>query len=87
MNDCVTFDEAADLLGIKRTSVKQLVSRGILQAVTIAGEDQRKRYLLRSQVEYRLAHPYARRGSKRQRMQDKALWIYERSLQRLLEVL
>jgi excisionase family DNA binding protein len=52
----ITYDEAADILGIKRDSVKQLVARGHLHSVP-APEDRRRRRLLRSEVlGYQQAH-------------------------------
>lgn len=52
----MSYEEAAQLLGIKRESVKQLVSRGHLHSVP-APEDRRRRLLLRSEVEaYARAH-------------------------------
>jgi excisionase family DNA binding protein len=46
----MTYEEAADLLGIQRTSVKQLVTRGRLRSVP-APEDRRRRLLVRAEVE------------------------------------
>jgi excisionase family DNA binding protein len=50
LSPLMTYDEAADLLGIQRTSVKQLVTRGRLHSVP-APEDRRRRLLLRAEVE------------------------------------
>jgi excisionase family DNA binding protein len=46
----LTYDEAAELLGIQRTSVKQLVTRGRLHSLP-APEDRRRRLLARAEVE------------------------------------
>jgi excisionase family DNA binding protein len=46
----MTYDEAADVLGIQRASVKQLVTRGRLHSVP-APEDRRRRLLARAEVE------------------------------------
>jgi excisionase family DNA binding protein len=46
----MTYDEAADRLGIHRTSVKQLVTRGRLHSMQ-APEDRRRRLLMRAEVE------------------------------------
>lgn len=46
----MTYDEAADLLGIQRASVKQLVTRGRLRSIP-APEDRRRRLLARADVE------------------------------------
>ena len=46
----LTYDEAADLLGIQRASVKQLVARGRLHSIP-APEDRRRRLLTRAEVE------------------------------------
>jgi excisionase family DNA binding protein len=52
----LTYEEAARMLRIKTTSVKQLVVRGNLRSIT-APEDRRRRRLLRSEVEaYRQSH-------------------------------
>jgi excisionase family DNA binding protein len=46
----MTYDEAAELLGIQRASVKQLVTRGRLHSIP-APEDRRRRLLARTEVE------------------------------------
>src|SRR5258707_13974397 len=46
----ITYDTAATLLGVQRTSVKQLVQRGHLHSVP-APEDRRRRKLLLSEVQ------------------------------------
>jgi excisionase family DNA binding protein len=46
----LTYDQAAELLGIQRTSVKQLVTRGRLHSLP-APEDRRRRLLVRAEVE------------------------------------
>lgn len=52
----LSYEEAAQVLGIKRDSVKQLVMRGHLHSVP-APEDRRRRRLRRSEVEaYARAH-------------------------------
>jgi excisionase family DNA binding protein len=46
----LTYDQAAELLGIQRTSVKQLVTRGRLHSLP-APDDGRRRLLARAEVE------------------------------------
>jgi excisionase family DNA binding protein len=46
----MTYDEAAERLGIQRVSVKQLVTRGRLHSIP-APEDRRRRLLQRAEVE------------------------------------
>jgi excisionase family DNA binding protein len=46
----LTYDQAAELLGIQRASVKQLVTRGRLRSLP-APEDRRRRLLTRVEVE------------------------------------
>src|SRR5215472_2671086 len=62
----LTYDEAADLLGIQRTSVKQLVTRGRLHSIP-APEDRRRRLLTRAEVD-----AYAREHAGR--------WSYEEAV-------
>jgi excisionase family DNA binding protein len=65
----LTYDEAANLLGIQRASVKQLVTRGRLHSIP-APEDRRRRLLTRPEVE-----AYAREHAGK--------WSYEESLRPL----
>jgi excisionase family DNA binding protein len=65
----LTYDEAARLLGIQRTSVKQLVTRGRLHSLP-APEDRRRRLLARGEVE-----AYAREHAGK--------WSYEESVRPL----
>jgi excisionase family DNA binding protein len=54
--DLLTYEEAAQMLGIQIVSVKQLVVRGHLHSIA-APEDRRRRRLIRSEVEaYRRSH-------------------------------
>jgi excisionase family DNA binding protein len=78
----ITYDEAAEILGIQRKSVRQLVNRGILQPM-MYGNDLRRRYLLREQVLHRLEHPRSRHHSWHARHIDKLTWQYDMSLERL----
>jgi hypothetical protein len=78
----VTYDEAAEILGIQRKSVKQLVVRGILQPM-MYGSDMRRRYLLREQVVHRKEHPRSRHNSRQARQIDKLAWQCDMSLERL----
>jgi excisionase family DNA binding protein len=50
LSPLMTYDDAADLLGIQRASVKQLVTRGRLRSIP-APEDRRRRLLMRAEVE------------------------------------
>jgi excisionase family DNA binding protein len=55
-DELISYDAAAEILGIKRTSVKQLVVRGHLRSVP-APDDRRRRRLVRSDVlAYQQAH-------------------------------
>lgn len=82
----LTYDEAAQLLGIKRASVKQLVSRGILQAFPVPGGDMRARCLLRAQVEERKVYDRSPRFSFRDRQVQKLMWQQEVLRRRLVSL-